>query len=268
MRLSRSKWDSFIKCPLCFYLKAKHDINPPGQPGHPINSRVDRLLKEEFDRLRIKGEPHPIFKKYNLNFVPYNLEKEVLDTYRNNRKGLEAKSTKTKFVLFGALDDLWFNKDTNEIIVLDYKATSNKKLQDYTNSSAHYHKSYLRQLDFYAYLLKLNKYNVSKTGYWLICNAANEDQKIFENQLSFKTTLLSYNLRTDYIEDILVKLEKCLEMETPPASGKVCDNCRWFNERNDFEEPPKGPDVDTKLVAEAAIKTTEKLLEKKEEKKE
>ncbi len=100
MRLSRSKWDSFIKCPLCFYLKAKHDINPPGQPGHPINSRVDRLLKEEFDRLRIKGEPHPIFKKYNLNFVPYNLEKEVLDTYRNNRKGLEAKSTKTKFVLW------------------------------------------------------------------------------------------------------------------------------------------------------------------------
>ena len=47
MRLSRSKWDSFIKCPLCFYLKEKHDINPPGQPGHPINSRVDILLKEE-----------------------------------------------------------------------------------------------------------------------------------------------------------------------------------------------------------------------------
>ena len=142
-RLSRSRWDNFMKCPLCFYLKEKHDINPPGQPGHPINSRVDSLLKEEFDRLRIKDEPHQIFKKYNLNFVPYNLEKEVLDTYRNNRKGLEAKSTKTKFVLFGALDDLWLNKDTDEIVVLDYKATSNKNLKDYTNSSAHYHKSYL-----------------------------------------------------------------------------------------------------------------------------
>ena len=235
-RLSRSRWDNFIKCPLCFYLKEKHDINPPGQPGHPINSRVDSLLKEEFDRLRIKDEPHQIFKKYNLNFVPYNLEKEVLDTYRNNRKGLEAKSTKTKFVLFGALDDLWLNKDTDEIVVLDYKATSNKNLKDYTNSSAHYHKSYLRQLDFYAYLLKLNKYNVSKTGYWLICNAANEEQKIFENQLSFKTTLLSYNLRTDYIEDTLIQLEKCLEMANPPVPGKVCDNCRWFNEKKDFEK--------------------------------
>ena len=45
LRLSRSRWDSFIKCPKCFYLKEKHDLNPPGQPGHPINSRVDALLK-------------------------------------------------------------------------------------------------------------------------------------------------------------------------------------------------------------------------------
>ena len=30
---------SFIKCPLCFYLRKK--IKPPGAPGHPINSRVD-----------------------------------------------------------------------------------------------------------------------------------------------------------------------------------------------------------------------------------
>ena len=66
MEISRSKWDNFIKCPLCFYLLEKHQIKPPGTPGHPINSRVDSLLKEEFDELRAKGEPHPIFKEYNL----------------------------------------------------------------------------------------------------------------------------------------------------------------------------------------------------------
>ena len=48
MEISRSKWDNFIKCPLCFYLLEKHQIKPPGTPGHPINSRVDSLLKEEF----------------------------------------------------------------------------------------------------------------------------------------------------------------------------------------------------------------------------
>ena len=79
MEISRSKWDNFIKCPLCFYLLEKHQIKPPGTPGHPINSRVDSLLKEEFDELRAKGEPHPIFKEYNLNFVPYNgLDPETL----------------------------------------------------------------------------------------------------------------------------------------------------------------------------------------------
>jgi len=134
MRLSRSKWENFIRCPFCFYLKEKHNIDPPRTPGHPINSRVDSLLKAEFDELRKNQQPHPIFKKYNLNFVPYNLDQEKLDAYRSIKKGVEAKSTKTKFTLFGALDDLWLNKDTNEIVVLDYKATSNKNDPDYPNS--------------------------------------------------------------------------------------------------------------------------------------
>jgi len=236
IRLSRSRWDSYIKCPKCFYLKEKHNIKPPSQPGHPINSRVDALLKVEFDLLREKGQPHPIFKEYNLNFIPYNkLDADVLARYRNNFKGVEAKSTKTKYVLFGSLDDLWFNLDTDEIVVLDYKATSNKNLEDYTTSTKHYHKSYLRQLDFYAYLLKLNDYKVHKTGYWLICNAANENQKSFKNNINFKTSLLSYNLRTDYIEDTLIELDKCLKKEEPPISGDDCDNCRWFDERKEIK---------------------------------
>ena len=231
LRLSRSRWDNFIKCPKCFYLKEKHNINPPGQPGHPINSRVDALLKEEFDILRKDGKPHPIFKEYNLNFIPYNkLDPEILAKYRNNFKGVEAKSKKTKYILFGSLDDLWFDLDTDEIVVLDYKATSNKKLEDYTTSTKHYHKSYLRQLDFYAYLLKLNDFKVHNIGYWLICNAADENQKTFNKKVNFKTSILSYKLKTDYIEDTLVELEKCLEKKKLPQSGVDCENCRWFNE--------------------------------------
>ena len=144
MEISRSKWDNFIKCPLCFYLKEKHNIDPPSTPRFTINMRVDNLLKEEFDELRVKGEPHPIFKEYNLNFVPYNgLSPETLKKYRYNRAGVRAISKKTDIEIFGALDDLWLNKDTDEIVVLDYKATSNKKLVDFTSSDKHYHKSYM-----------------------------------------------------------------------------------------------------------------------------
>lgn len=236
MRLSRSRWENFIRCPFCFYIKQKHNIDPPQTPRFNINMRVDSLLKEEFDYLRINQLPHPIFKKYNLNFVPYNLDAQTLSDYRNNKRGIEAQSKKTKFILFGALDDLWFNKDTNEIVILDYKATSNKKDPDYVNSSMEYYKSYKRQLDFYAYLLKLNNYKIFKTGYWLICNATDENQKTFEGKLSFKITLLPYDLKTDYIEDILVELDKCLQLEKPPPSGKYCSNCIWQNQVKAFKK--------------------------------
>ena len=232
MKISRSKWDSFIKCPLCFYLLEKHQIKPPSTPGFPINSRVDALLKEEFDELRAKGEPHPIFREYKLNFVPYNgLDEETLKKYRHNRSGVRAISKKTGIELYGALDDIWLNKDSDEIVVLDYKATSNKNLEDYTKSSKHYHKGYLRQLDFYAYLLKLNDFKVHDTGYWLICNAADQSQKTFGKKVNFNRTLLPYKLKTDYIEDILVDLKACLDSDKYPSSGEDCDNCRWYNQK-------------------------------------
>ena len=113
MKLSRSRWENFIRCPFCFYIKEKHNIDPPSTPRFNINMRVDSLLKEEFDQYRKSQKPHPIFKKYNLIFVPYNLDPQKLKDYRNNRRGVEAKSKKTEFTLFGALDDLWLNKDTN-----------------------------------------------------------------------------------------------------------------------------------------------------------
>ena len=67
--ISRSAWDSFLKCKRCFYIERKIKIRPIRTPGFPINSRVDALLKEEFDFFREKQEPHPMFKKYNLNFI-------------------------------------------------------------------------------------------------------------------------------------------------------------------------------------------------------
>ena len=90
---------------------------------------------------------------------------------------------------------------------MDYKNTSNKKLVDFTSSDKHYHKSYLRQLDFMLIFLKLNDFKVHDTGYWLICNAQDESQKTFNKKVNFKTTLLPYKLNTDYIEDTLVDLK-------------------------------------------------------------
>ena len=52
--VSRTAWDSFIKCKRCFYLERKLKIKPIGMPGYPINSRVDALLKAEFDKMKVE----------------------------------------------------------------------------------------------------------------------------------------------------------------------------------------------------------------------
>jgi len=88
----------------------------------------------------------------------------------------------------------------------------------------------LRQLDFYAYLLKLNKFKVFKTGYWILCNAREESQKTFDNNLNFKIDLLSYDISTDYIEGTLVELEKCYNSAKIPSPSSNCDTCRWQRE--------------------------------------
>ena len=188
-------------------------------PGYPINSRVDTLLKTEFDIYRKKQEPHPIFRKYKLNFVPYKIDEQKLKDFRNNFKGVRAKSIKTNFTIYGTIDDIWLNKDTNEVVILDYKATSTKEKINYVTSLKNYHKSYLRQLDFYAYLLKLNKFKFFKTGYWILCNARNENQKTFVDKLNFNIDLLSYDVNTNYIEESLVQLEKCYKNDKIPTSN-------------------------------------------------
>ena len=230
MKLSRSKWENFIRCPFCFYIKEKHNIDPPRTPGHPINSRVDSLLKAEFDELRKNQQPHSIFKKNNLNFVPYKLDQEKLDAYRSIKKGVEAKSTKTKFTLFGALDDLWLNKDTDEIVVLDYKATSNKNDPDYVNSSQEYHKSYKRQLDFYAYLITKNGMSLARTGYFYVCNA-DKAAETFSGVMRFDETLVPYEWDSDWIEPKIQQMINILNSNELPPSNQSCENCAYANQR-------------------------------------
>ena len=88
----------------------------------------------------------------------------------------------------------------------------------------------MRQLYFYASLLKLNKFKVFKTGYWILCNARNENQKTFADKLNFNIDLLSYDVNTNYIEESLVELEKCYNNDKIPISNPYCDTCRWQKE--------------------------------------
>ena len=74
--ISRSRFDDFMNCKRCFYLKVNKGFMSPSTPGWTLNTLTDTLLKKEFDECRKKQKPHRIMVDYGLNhMVPYVSEK-------------------------------------------------------------------------------------------------------------------------------------------------------------------------------------------------
>jgi CRISPR/Cas system-associated exonuclease Cas4 (RecB family) len=220
--LSRGKIDLFMECPRCFYIDNKlGTARPPGFPFN-INSAVDALLKKELDVHRAKGTQHPLAKAYGLDAVPFSHAK--MDEWRNAlSQGVQFFHKPTGMMVRGGVDDIWVNKD-GELIVIDYKATS--KDGRIESLDEEWHRGYKRQIEIYQWLLRQNGFKVSDTGYWFYANAS-KDREAFDGRLDFELTLVPYKGSTDWIEDTLIALKKCLDSEELPAPGAECDYCKY-----------------------------------------
>ena len=128
-KISRSKFSSFLDCKRCFYLDRVKGLKDPGMPGWSLNVAVDELLKKEFDLLREQKKSHPIFKKHNLNFIPF--KHDELDHWRNSLSGgISYIDKDTNLEIHGGVDDIWYDLDKEELVVVDYKAqSSNTKVE-------------------------------------------------------------------------------------------------------------------------------------------
>ncbi len=220
-RLSRSKIDLYIECPRCFYLDRRLGVGRP--PGFPftLNSAVDVLLKKEFDILRKKREAHPLMKKYGIDAVP--VAHKQLDQWRDNFKGIRYLHQPTNLIITGAIDDLWQNS-VDEYIVVDYKSTS--KNEQITELNKEWQGSYKRQLEVYQWLLRRNGYKVSNTGYFVYCNGKT-DLDTFDGKLEFDITLIAYEGRDSWIENIIKGIHSCLRNDQVPSPGNNCDFCNY-----------------------------------------
>lgn len=119
--LSRSKIDLYLQCPRCFWLDVKAKIRrPPGFPFN-LNSAVDHLLKNEFDRYRGGDVVPPRLARDGLSYRP--AAHPELQRWRHNFTGVRVEHAPTGLTLFGAIDDLWVDAH-GEHYVVDYKATS------------------------------------------------------------------------------------------------------------------------------------------------
>ncbi len=220
-RLSRSKIDLFIECPLCFYLDNKLGVKRP--PGFPfaLNTAVDELLKKEFDILREKGETHELIERYGIAARP--VKHDHLDVWRRNFQGVQCYHKPTGFQVSGAIDDLWINPQ-GEYIVVDYKATS--KEEDITELNKDWQRGYKRQMEVYQWLLRQNGYSVSDTGYFVYCNGITDTEK-FDAKLEFKITLIAYTGDDSWLEDTLKDIKDTLDSSRFPKPDPNCDFCAY-----------------------------------------
>ena len=213
-----------MKCPKCFYIDRRLGVGQP--PGFPfaLNSAVDSLLKKEFDIHRVGKTAHPLMKSYGLDMVP--LQHEMMNEWRENFKGVQYHHEPTNFVMTGAVDDLWVDRE-EEVVVVDYKSTSKPTK---VTLDADWQIAYKRQMEMYQWLLRQSGLKVSNTGYFVYCNGKT-DREAFDAKLDFDIDLLPYTGDSSWVEKVLYDIKKCLDGEMPTASHE-CDFCNYRTAAN------------------------------------
>ncbi|MFA7252889.1 MAG: PD-(D/E)XK nuclease family protein [Candidatus Paceibacterota bacterium] len=220
-RLSRSKLDLFVSCPRCFYLDQRLGVGRPSSFPLTLNNAVDYLMKKEFDLHRAKGTTHPLMKTYKIDAVPFDDSK--MEEWRDAlKRGISFLHKPTNIILRGGVDDIWINKK-GELIVVDYKATS--KEEEITLDDE-WKIQYKRQMEIYQWLFKQNGYKVSPVGYFVYVNGKT-DREAFDGKLDFDVTIIPYEGNTDWVEEKIFEMKKCLELTNAPKPHPDCDYCSY-----------------------------------------
>ena len=227
-RLSRSRLESFLRCPRCFYLDRRLGIDRPSMPGFTLNIAVDALLKKEFDVYRAKAKPHPLMKEHGLNAVPF--QHPDLDIWRENFKGIEHHHKPTNLLITGAVDDIW-QTPSGELIIVDYKSTSTA---EEITLEGKWKESYKRQMEIYQWTFRQNGFKVQDTGYFVYVNAR-KDRPSFDGHLYFDIHLLAHPGDDTWVEPAIVAAKQCLMNDALPESNIECEFCAYRREGQKYE---------------------------------
>lgn len=219
-KLSRSKIDSFLKCPRCFYLDRRLGVGQPAGFPFNLNSAVDYLLKKEFDLHRAEGSTHPLMASYGVKAVPF--AHKDMDKWRENFVGVQYLHQPTNFLVFGAVDDVWVN-DNNELHIVDYKATAK---DGEVGIEADWQRAYKNQMEIYQWLMKHNGFAVSTTGYFVYLNGK-RDAKAFDGKLEFDIKIIPYVGDASWVDEVLQQAHACLLEDSIPPASPDCEYCSY-----------------------------------------
>jgi hypothetical protein len=225
--ISRTKFNNFLECKRCFYLDVVEGLKSPSMPGWPLNSATDEMLKNEFDIYRKSQTQHPdmLRKKSLQNVVPF--QHGELNKWRENFQGFKYIHKELNLELKGAIDDIWIDKNTKELIIVDYKSTAKNELDENKWLSDRYTYGFLKQMNFYTYLFKKAGYPI-KTTFFYIVNAQKKN-KTFNNNMEFKSFLIEYKPDVSKIENQLKDMKVLMDKEKIPTATEDCEDCIYLN---------------------------------------
>lgn len=228
-RISRSKIDLFVECPLCFYLEARLGVGRPPSFPLTLNVAVDELLKKEFDTHRTAKTRHPFMESYKIDALPFDHPK--MDEWRDSlRRGVEYVHPETNLSVRGGVDDVWANPK-GELIIVDYKATSKR---EEISLEGRLGAQYKRQMEVYQWLFRQNGFKVSPTGYFVYVNG-NKDAAAFDRKLEFNVVLLPCKGDPSWLEPTLRDIKRTLLSDTIPAPSPDCDFCAYRKAARDVQ---------------------------------
>ncbi len=218
IQLSPNSLNLFLECQRCFWLEKKEGIRRPPSYPYALNMAVDVLLKQEFDKYRAKGEPHPLLVANNIPAKLFS-DQELLNKWRSNFQGIRYYDKELDATIFGAVDDILEFKN-GELAPLDYKSTGSKVAKVYDR--------FQLQMDVYTYLLEKNGYSTPRKG--VLAFYIVDKENGFENRLPFRKEVHVIDTDPSYVQKLFEDAVGLLRKDIPPPSNPDCKFCQWFKE--------------------------------------
>ena len=255
--LSRSRIETWMRCKACFWLQQIKGVKPPEIPSFTINTTTDILLKRDADQVRGKATL-PILEKNGLgHLIPF--EHEDLEKWTESLHfGLSEQHfnfvhEETNIKLGGGLDDVYFNTETNQIHIVDYKseAQGTRAPEKYSPEPSSIEKpwkiGYKRQMDMYVWIARKKGFDVSSTGYFLYVNAQHFEKNGMlladdpdKAMMEFAASVIPYEADPSWVEPTLFEIKDFLENQktcpehTPYIDAYTgCDLGRYLNQVNE-----------------------------------
>ena len=182
-RLSRTKIDLFFECKRCFFLDQKFGIKRPHGTPLVLSNRIVEDLKKELNICREEKSIHSKVKELNKNLIPASHNK--LEEWKSSFKGISFLHDSTNLLIYGIIDDVWWDRTTNKNHSVVIKSNSKKNHMSYENIWP----GYWRQLSLYSYLLSKNLLPMSSTGILVFINAPTNINKILGKLFHSNNTL-------------------------------------------------------------------------------